>query len=72
MQDSIQLEKQPTLKPTPTVHRDSFGWGVFLLLVGLGFLAERVGWLPTTGWFLPVVFIAWGAAKIYAAFTHKE
>lgn len=73
MQDYQHLENQPSVKPSPTVHRESFGWGVFFLLVGLGLLAERLGWMPVnTGWFLPVVFIAWGAAKIYGAFTRKE
>lgn len=72
MQESQHLEPQPVVKP-PTVHRESFGWGVFLLLVGLGLLAERVGWMPVnTAWFLPVIFIAWGAAKIYGAFTRTE
>lgn len=73
MQESQLMEPQPVVKPTPTVHRESFGWGVFFLLVGLGLLAERFGWLPVKdGWFLPVIFIAWGASKIYGAFTRKE
>jgi hypothetical protein len=46
---------------------------VFLLLVGPGLLAERMGWLPAnTERFLPIVLIARGAAKIYGAFSRGE
>jgi hypothetical protein len=44
------------------------GCGVFLILVGLGLFAERLGFFPfNTIWFLPAAFIAWGIAEIYDA-----
>jgi hypothetical protein len=72
MQDYQQLENQPVVKQPSGVRHENFGWGVFLLLVGLGLLAERMGWSPANaGWLLPVVLIAWGAAKIYGAFARQ-
>lgn len=73
MQNFPQVEPQPNIKPAARVHRESFGWGVFLLLIGLGMLAERMGWMPANaGWLLPVIFIAWGAGKIYGAFANND
>ena len=44
------------------------GCGVFLILVGVGLFAERMGWFPfTMVWFLPAAFVAWGIAEIYQA-----
>jgi len=48
------------------------GCGVFLILVGIGLFAERMGWFPfSTVWFLPAVFIAWGIGEIYKAITNR-
>ena len=54
---------------TPTQReRKGVGCGVFLILVGIGLLAERLGLFPfTTVWFLPAAFIAWGIAEIVDA-----
>jgi hypothetical protein len=44
------------------------GCGVFLIIVGLGLFAERMGWFPfSMVWFLPAAFVAWGIAEIYKA-----
>jgi hypothetical protein len=52
---------------------EGLGWGIFLVLVGIGLLADAMGWLPAnTEWFLPVVLIAWGAAKIYSAAQRRR
>ena len=48
------------------------GCGVFLILVGVGLFAEKMGWLPFgTAWFLPAVFIAWGIGEIYKAVRNR-
>ncbi len=49
-------------------ERKGIGCGVFLILVGIGIFAERMGWFPFDSvWFLPAAFIAWGIAEIYDA-----
>ena len=51
---------------------DGIGCGVFLILVGVGLFAERMGWFPfSTVWFLPAAFVAWGIAEIYEALRGK-
>ena len=41
---------------------------MFLILVGIGIFAERMGWFPFDSiWFLPGAFIVWGIAEIYEA-----
>ncbi len=48
------------------------GCGVFLILVGIGLFAERMGWFPfNTVWFLPAAFVAWGMAEIFDAFRNR-
>ena len=48
------------------------GCGVFLIIVGIGLFAERMGWFPfSMVWFLPAVFVAWGIAEIFDALRHK-
>lgn len=48
--------------------KKGIGCGVFLILVGVGLFAERLGWFPfNTIWFLPAAFIAWGIGEIYDA-----
>jgi hypothetical protein len=55
-----------------TKERKGIGCGVFLILVGLGLFAERMGWFPfSMVWFLPAVFVAWGIAEIFEAVTDK-
>jgi hypothetical protein len=52
----------------PQKERKGIGCGVFLILVGIGLLGERLGWFPfSTIWFLPAAFIAWGIAVIFDA-----
>jgi hypothetical protein len=49
-------------------QQKGIGCGVFLVLVGVGLFAERMGWIPfDTVWFLPAAFVAWGIAEIYSA-----
>lgn len=49
-------------------ERKGIGCGVFLILVGVGLFAERMGWFPFSMiWFLPAAFIAWGIAEIVDA-----
>jgi hypothetical protein len=49
------------------------GCGVFLILVGVGLFAERMGWMPfNTIWFLPAVFVAWGVAELYEALRKEK
>ena len=49
-------------------ERKGIGCGVFLILVGIGIFAERMGWFPFDSiWFLPGAFIVWGIAEIYEA-----
>ena len=44
-------------------ERKGIGCGVFLILVGVGLLAERLDWFPfSSRWFLPAAYIAWGIA----------
>lgn len=44
------------------------GCGVFLVLAGFALLAERMGWIPfDVAWFLPVVLVAVGLAKVFEA-----
>ena len=51
-----------------THERKGIGCGVFLIIVGVGIFAERMGWFPfNTVWFLPAAFVAWGIAVIYDA-----
>ena len=53
-------------------ERKGIGCGVFLIIVGVGLFAERMGWFPfSMVWFLPAVFIAWGIGEIYEAITDK-
>lgn len=50
------------------VKRKGLGCGVFLILVGFGMFAERMGWFPFNKiWFLPALFVAWGIGEIYDA-----
>lgn len=52
--------------------RRGIGCGVFLILLGVGLFAERMGWFPfSTIWFLPAAFIAWGIGEIYHA-LHQD
>ncbi len=52
--------------------REGIGCGVFLILVGVGLFAERMGWFPfSTVWFLPAAFVAWGVAEIVEALRGK-
>jgi len=49
-------------------ERKGIGCGVFLILVGVGIFAERMGWFPfNMVWFLPAAFVAWGIAEIFEA-----
>jgi len=48
--------------------RKGIGCGVFLILLGVGLFAERMGWFPfNTVWLLPAAFVAWGMGLIYSA-----
>jgi hypothetical protein len=52
--------------------RRGIGCGLFLILVGAGIFAERMGWFPfNMFWFLPAAFVAWGIAEIFNAFRDK-
>ncbi len=42
-------------------HGGSVGFGVFLVLVGLFFLAKEYGWIPASTPWLPVLLIGFGA-----------
>lgn len=49
--------------------RKGVGCGVFLILIGVGLFAERMGYFPfSMFWFLPAAFVAWGIAEIIDAF----
>lgn len=73
MQNIENRENQQTDRQPLASKSEGFGWGLFLLLTGIALLAERVGWFPSDiKWFLPIVLIAWGAAKIYGAFANRE
>ena len=53
-------------------ERKGIGCGAFLILVGVGLFAERMGWFPfNMVWFLPAAFVAWGFAEIFEAFRDK-
>ncbi len=53
-------------------ERKGIGCGVFLILVGVGLFAERMGWFPfNMVWFLPAAFVAWGIAEIFEAVRDK-
>ncbi len=55
-----------------TKERKGIGCGVFLILVGVGLFAERMGWFPfSMVWFLPAAFVAWGIAEIFEAIRNK-
>ena len=50
-------------------RRKGIGCGVFLILVGAGLFADRMGWFPFDAvWFLPAVFVAWGVGELFDAF----
>ncbi len=56
----------------PNRERKGIGCGVFLILVGVGLFAERMGWFPfNMVWFLPAAFVAWGIAEIFEAIRDK-
>lgn len=49
-------------------EKKGIGCGLFLVLVGLGLLAERLGWIPfDVAWFWPAVLIAIGGSMVYRA-----
>lgn len=53
-------------------QRKGVGCGVFLILVGIGLFAERMGWFPfNMVWFLPAAFVAWGIAVLFDVFRGK-
>lgn len=53
-------------------QRKGIGCGVFLILVGVGLFAERMGWFPfNMVWFLPAAFVAWGVAVLVDVFRGK-
>lgn len=53
-------------------QRKGIGCGVFLILVGVGLFAERMGWFPfNMVWFLPAAFVAWGIAVLFDVFRGK-
>jgi hypothetical protein len=73
MQNIENHENQQTSRQALADKSGGFGWGIFLLLTGTALLAERVGWFPSDiKWFLPIILIAWGAGKIYAAFANQQ
>jgi hypothetical protein len=48
--------------------RRGIGCGVFLIILGVGLFADRMGWFPfNTVWLLPAAFVAWGIGQIYTA-----
>ena len=52
--------------------RKGIGCGVFLIIVGAGIFAERMGWFPFSMiWFLPAAFVAWGIAVIFNTLRDK-
>ncbi|MEW6128338.1 MAG: DUF5668 domain-containing protein [Acidobacteriota bacterium] len=73
MQNIENREHQQDGRQSLAGKSEGFGWGIFLLLTGTALLAERVGWFPSDiKWFLPIVLIAWGAAKIFAVFANRD
>ncbi len=66
MSDAKDLTEAPGRAGARHREPGGIGCGVFLVLVGVGLFAERMGWFPfSMVWFLPAAFVAWGAALIY-------
>lgn len=54
-------------------ERHGIGCGVFVVLVGVGLFAERVGWIAfDMDWLLPAALVAIGAGMIYKAATSSR
>ena len=53
-------------------QRKGIGCGAFLILVGVGMFAERVGWIPESDWLLPAALVALGAGVIYNAASGRR
>jgi hypothetical protein len=44
------------------------GCGVFLILIGIALVADRMGWISFKAvWFLPAVLIALGVGEVFDA-----
>ncbi|MGA0332483.1 MAG: LiaI-LiaF-like domain-containing protein [Kiritimatiellia bacterium] len=51
-----------------SAKNENLGCGIFLVLVGVSLLAERMGWIPFDAeWLLPVALIAWGLSYVLRA-----
>lgn len=49
-------------------QKKGIGCGMFLILVGVGLFAEKMGWIDFgKEWLLPAAFIAIGAGMIFDA-----
>ncbi|MBL8505600.1 MAG: hypothetical protein JNJ51_04495, partial [Methylobacillus glycogenes] len=56
------MENEPNNKP-------SLGFSIFLIIAGLAFLAEQLGWIPSDfRWGLPAILIAIGFSMLFSYF----
>lgn len=47
---------------------ENLGCGILLILVGLGIIAQRMGWFQfNVEWVLPLALIGWGAFEVLKA-----
>ena len=50
---------------------DNLGCGITFIIIGVGMLAQNMGWLPKGDWFWPAVLIGLGIGSLFKAFTRK-
>jgi hypothetical protein len=47
------------------------GCGIFMILAGLFYLAESLGWINGGSWVLSALLIAWGVSYVYHAVRNR-